>query len=125
MRVLYSVVLLTGCLSGDDLVPPGSPDPGSEVGGVVAPAAVPARLVPQVCDTRAWPTVLPDAKASDVAVVPTASGATILAVASDGGPVRGFRIDLRGEIVGDLRGTTVMADAGYTGISAGSSARSR
>ena len=118
MRALYSVVLLTGCLSGDDLVVPGSANPGPDPGGVVTPVD-PPRLIPQVCGTRTWPTVEPDAKASDVTVVPTRLGATILAVASDGGPVRGFRVNLRGEVVGDPLGTTVLDAASYTAISAG------
>ncbi len=100
------------------MVVPGSPNIDGELDGTMDPTE-PTRLVPTVCDTREWSTVTMETKALDLAVVPTSTGATILGVAREGGPVRGFRVDNRGLLVGDPAGTTVMEDASYSGLSAG------
>ncbi len=124
MRFFYALMLVgTGCGFGDNhtIVEPPSPDPGmgmddemGELGDPVTP------LIAAVCDQRTWD-IAADAKQLDLAVVQTAAGATVFGVPKDGGAVRGFRVDQRGDLF-DRDMVAIREDRNYTGVSASTAA---
>jgi hypothetical protein len=120
MRFFHVIVLVSGCAM--DAGPAPEPGIGDEMTGMDDLGEVgedpSVHLVPAVCDVRAWPSVALDSKDTDLAVVPTLGGATIFGVAKQGGAVRGFRIDNRGDLVGDPAGTLVRDDRAFTGVTA-------
>lgn len=118
MRSLFTIgLIVTGCISHDVVAPPvsGIDDVGNPDMDPVGEAPPSSRLVPQLCTARAW-RVTPDAKDVDVEVVATPEGATILAVAKTGGPIRGFRVDQRGDQAGAVM--TIRDDLAFTDVSA-------
>lgn len=112
-----SLVVVAGC--GDNLED--SIDPGDLGGpttvGVEDDGRVP-RLVPEVCAAQTWPDVVVDAKDLELRVVQMAEGAGVLGVPRGGGPLRGFLVDGRGEIIGDRQGTLIRDDGAYTSVAA-------
>jgi hypothetical protein len=76
----------------------------------------PMPLKSSVCDIKKWD-ITPDAKDLDVQVVRTETGATVFTVPKDGGAVRGFRLDQRGDLF-DRDMLTLRDDRNYTGVSA-------
>jgi hypothetical protein len=113
MRVLWSVVLVTGCVTSEVVAPELDDGVASEWQDEPVPVQ---RLVPKACDTRIWP-LQPDAVDVDLAVVATDTGASIFHVATRGGPVRGFQVDRRGELAGRM--ITIRDDQPFTRVSAG------
>jgi hypothetical protein len=115
--IAVSMVLMAGCgdnTAGDPAGP--QDDHGDLTGGIDDDGSV-ARLLPEVCASRAWPEVLAEAKDTDLAVVPTAHGAAVLAVPRTGGALRGFLVDGRGQVIGNPTGTKIIG-GNFTGLSA-------
>lgn len=126
---LFCAMMLVGSGCGLDtgrsvVEPPSDPmdDPSmmdpNQMGEFGEDPTVP--LMAAVCDQRTWD-LAPDTKQLDVSVVPTAAGATVFQVPKDGGAVRGFRIDQRGELF-DQQMVEIRADRNYTGVSASTAA---
>lgn len=116
MRQIYALGLcaVAGCAVDGRPAEPGMPDvTGGDIDQVDPPPV--GRLIPDVCDQRTW-TVTPDDKDLDVAVVPIDGGAAVFAVPRAGGPVRGFRVDARGDLVGTQE--TLLDDRAYTHVAA-------
>ncbi len=111
-----SLALITGC--GDNLAgDPDNVDENGDLSGGVEDDGIVAKLIPEVCASRAWPEAFVEAKDSDVAVVPMTHGAAVFAVPKTGGDLRGFLVDGRGLIMGDPTGTKIISGA-FTGVSA-------
>ena len=70
----------------------------------------------EICDARAWG-ITPDTKDVALTVVRTPAGASVLSVPRDGGAVRGFRVDNRGDLF-DRDVHTIREDRNYTGVTA-------
>lgn len=117
MRLLFATVLVTGCVTGDLSEPPalGRDDVNTPVldGADGEPVS---RLAPEVCATRAW-RVRADAGELDLAVVTTATGASVFTVPVAGGAIRGFQVDGRGAQASAL--LTVRDDQKFVGVTAG------
>jgi len=88
------------------------------MGGELDPAGpgVPRVLTPDICGARAWQ-ITPDSKDLEVHVVPTSAGASVITVPTDGGAVRGFRVDNRGDLF-DRDITTIREDRLYSHVQA-------
>ncbi len=76
------------------------------------------RLTPQVCGAQSWDSVTYDAKDSIVRAVPSANGAAVFMVPRSGGVLRGFLVDVRGAVVGDVAGKTIRSNGVFTDVSA-------
>lgn len=115
--IAISMALVAGCSDNlaDDPVGP-EDNHGDLTGGIDDDGSV-ARLLPQVCSSRAWPEVLVEAKDTDLAVVSMTHGAAVLAVPRTGGSLRGFLIDGRGLVIGNPTGTKIIG-GNFTGLSA-------
>jgi len=114
MRFFCSLVLVgSGCGVGDgrpvDELP--SIDFDMEVG-----TAPPTPLIADLCAQKSWD-ITPDTKQLDLSVVKTAAGASVLTVPTDGGAVRGFRVDQRGDLF-DRDIAPIREDRNYTSVSA-------
>lgn len=117
MRLFFPLMLVgtTACgVDGRPIVEPPSPD--MEMDGELGPETEPVPLITEVCDVRLWD-IQPDTKQLDLAVVKTDAGATVFGVPKDGGAVRGFRVDQRGDLF-DRDMLLVRDDRNYTGVSA-------
>ena len=119
MRTFYAIVLTTmGCMTAESVVAPTEEqlDDDEAIDKTLDPT--PGRLAPRVCATRAWP-VRGDTD-PEFTVVGTREGASVFTVPKAGGAVRAFRVDGRGDLVGEL--VTIRDDHAYTDISASISA---
>jgi hypothetical protein len=120
MRLFCAMLALgSGCAFGDDnTVDPFEPDldlPDMDNMGELGEPQ-PSNLVAGVCDQKTWD-LFPDTKHLDVAVVATGAGATVFGVPKDGGAVRGFRVDQRGDAF-DRDMIEIRGDRNYTSVSA-------
>jgi hypothetical protein len=115
MRVFLPVVLLCAAACGDnELLPEQEGPPVDEPGWESV-----AHFAPEVCAVRSWPTVAYPDRDVDLSVVPTASGgAAIFTVERAGGPLRGFAIDGKGELVTKDSGTILRDDHLFSAVSA-------
>lgn len=111
------LILGGGCALGDDNRPTEPNDPllPEEMGEVDDLGGISARIA-AVCDEKTWD-IVPDTKHLDVAVVQTATGASVFGVPKDGGAVRGFRVDQRGDAF-DRDMVAIREDRNYTSVSA-------
>ncbi|MGE0869259.1 MAG: hypothetical protein AB7P03_11875 [Kofleriaceae bacterium] len=118
MRPLFPLVFVVMAGCGDDsIVETDDSADFDPVNDQTLVSDVPTgRVFPYVCAARSWPGVVPPAKDADIAVVPMGTGAAVLAVARQGGPLLGFKIDGRGLIVGDEQGVKVRMDQDFTGV---------
>jgi hypothetical protein len=73
-------------------------------------------LIADICDETSWE-ILPDSKNIDLSVAATPSGSTLLSVPAEGGAVRGFRLDQRGDLF-DRDLITIRDDQNFTSVSA-------
>jgi hypothetical protein len=92
----------------------GDMDDNGELGDIAPPPLT--TYAADVCDQRTWD-ITPDAKNIDLKVVRTSTGASVLMVPKDGGAVRGFRVDQRGDLF-DRDVVTLRDDRNYTSLSA-------
>jgi hypothetical protein len=112
---LFCTLILVGSGCAFDAVEGPSPDDVTENDDDVTPEPV-APLIADLCDQRSWE-IQPDTKQLDISVVATAAGATVFTVPKEGGAVRGFRVDHRGDLV-DREIATVRDDQSYTSVNA-------
>jgi hypothetical protein len=110
------VLVGSGCVDDRTVIDPpdmgDTMDMGSDMGEFdTMPPPVPLKA--SVCDIKKWD-VQPDAKDLDLHVVATANGGTVVAVPKDGGVVRGFRVDHRGDMF-DADMQKLREDRNYTG----------
>ena len=76
-------------------------------------------FAPDVCAVRAWPSMSFADRDVDLTVVPTVNGgAAVFTVDRAGGPLRGFAIDGRGELLTKEEGNTIRDDLAFTAVSA-------
>jgi hypothetical protein len=115
MRLIWTMVLVggVGC-TGDDRTIVDPPDMLDMEPGEFG-ETVPITYIAEVCDQRTWD-ITPDAKNLDLQVVRTDSGATVLTVPKDGGAVRAFRVDQRGDLI-DRDMVTLRDDQNFTSVS--------
>ncbi len=115
MRPFLSILLLCAACGDNLIVDPEQEGPPVDEPGLENPAT---HFLPDVCTARTWPTVKFDDRNVDMTVVPTPTGAAIFTVAQDGGPLRGFAIDGRGELQTKEEGTIIRDDLTFHAVSA-------
>lgn len=114
--IAIGMALVAGC--GDNLsVDDDSYLPATEGTDTAVPEMA-LRLTPQICSTQSWESVTYDAKDSIVRAIPSNIGAAVFMVPKSGGMLRGFQVDGRGVVTGNLAGEKIRTNATFTDLSA-------
>ena len=115
MRPFLPIFLLCAACGDNLLVDPEVEGPPQDEPGLEDPGA---HFVPDICTARSWPSVKFQDRNVDLTVVPTPDGAAVFTVAQDGGPLRGFAVDGRGELVTKEDGNIIRDDMTFHAVSA-------
>ncbi len=113
--IAIGMALVAGC--GDNL----ADDEDLSVPDLATATTLPEpaeRLIPKICSTQSWESVRYDAKDSIVRAIPSTTGAAVFMVPKSGGMLRGFQVNGRGDVMGNLEGQKIRSNAMFTDLSA-------